>query len=144
MLITEDMRKQVKEVLLRASEDITVIVGRKVTVECKEWQDGSLSAQNEKDELLRKIICEVCEVTWEQVTDKSRKRDVVIARHLYCHFAYKWVRMSYGSIGEIVGGRDHTTALHACQAVKDALDSNNFILQQYHKSISIKIKAASL
>lgn len=144
MLITEVIRTEVEAILLRATNDINSITGRRVTVECKEWQDGSLKALNEKDAMLRQFVCEVCEIDWEQLTLKTRKRDIVLARQLYCWFAYSWVKINYKAIGEIVGGRDHTTAIHSCQTVKDLLDIKDPKMTHYHQRITVKINASSL
>lgn len=43
----------------------------------------------------------------------NRKRELVELRHIYCKIA-KRMGHTYGSIGEMLNGRDHTTALNSC------------------------------
>jgi chromosomal replication initiator protein len=33
--------------------------------------------------------------------------------------------VSYPSIGEKVGGRDHTTVIHSCEKIKEEIKTNN-------------------
>jgi len=58
-------------------------------------------------------------VSEEAIRGKSRLREVVDARNC----AMKYLRektklhLSYKTIGEIFGGRDHSTVLHACECM---------------------------
>lgn len=55
----------------------------------------------------------------EKLEHKTRKREIVKARHIAMHLAYKYGDFSLKYIGEAFGGRDHTTVINAKQAVKD-------------------------
>lgn len=47
----------------------------------------------------------------------SRKAHYVIARQLFCYFAYKVQKKSLTIIGQMLG-RDHTTVIHAREKVE--------------------------
>lgn len=50
----------------------------------------------------------------ERLTSKRRKADMVQDRHL----CMKWMRrqgVSYPVIGQMLGGRDHSSVIHACR-----------------------------
>jgi len=59
------------------------------------------------------IISEHCGVTVDDVLSKTRKKEQVEARHIFCAIMKKEFGYSYTSIGQIIGHRDHTTVIHA-------------------------------
>ncbi len=70
-------------------------------------------------ETIMEIVAQECGVTIEDIINRSRKREKVDARHIFCailkeHFGYKLEK-----IGQIVDGRDHTTIIHAVTTYKD-------------------------
>ena len=38
--------------------------------------------------------------------------------------------VSYPSIGEKLGGRDHTTVIHSCEKIKEEVKTNNTLEQE--------------
>lgn len=56
---------------------------------------------------------------------KSRKREIIIARHIIQYLAYKKSRLSLKRIGLLTGGRDHTTVIHAKTKVEHMLATND-------------------
>src|SRR5690606_12688890 len=51
-------------------------------------------------------------VTLEEITSKSRRFDIVMARCMICHFARKYTKMTLTEIGIALGGRDHSTVIY--------------------------------
>lgn len=49
----------------------------------------------------------------EQITGRSRRADLVKARHEAIYEAYRWSGMSTPVIGQAFGGRDHSSILYA-------------------------------
>jgi len=66
-----------------------------------------------KPEDILKIVSQECGVTEEDVLSRSRKGTIVNARHIYCAIMKKEFGYSYESVGQMVNGRDHTTAIHS-------------------------------
>ena len=41
--------------------------------------------------------------------------------------------ISYPSIGEKMGGRDHTTVIHSCEKIKEDVKTNNGLLEEINQ-----------
>jgi|694.fasta_scaffold22142_20 chromosomal replication initiator protein len=70
------------------------------------------------------IVLEGCEVTLEQLVSRCRERDIVDARKITCKVLKTKFNYSLKSIGDFIGGRDHTTVIHSITEF-DSLYSNN-------------------
>lgn len=73
---------------------------------------------------IRNIVCDHFKIPVESVLSKSRKKEVVQARHIAMYFAKMLTNDSLSSIGDVIGKRDHATVLHACKTVKDQIDTD--------------------
>lgn len=62
-------------------------------------------------------VCRHCCVKPRDITSKTRKQSIVIARQLTMHLYHKYTELSYTQIGRMLGGRDHSTILHGCNQV---------------------------
>jgi len=51
------------------------------------------------------------------ITGKSRPDHIAWPRHVTCYMLRELLKMGYREIGEIVGHRDHGTALYGCRQV---------------------------
>lgn len=60
-------------------------------------------------------------ITETQMKSKSRRRQVVTARHLCIYFLRLNTQLSLKYIGNLFGGRDHTTVLNSLSVVKSQL-----------------------
>ena len=68
---------------------------------------------------LQKVVSEHYNISLEDLQSKTRKKEVVMARHIAMHLAKEYTDHSLKSIGQYFGGRDHSTVIHALQAVND-------------------------
>ena len=80
---------------------------------------------------IQKAVCEFFTVPVDLLKAKTRKREVVQARQLSMYLAKHHTKSSLKSIGQHFGGRDHSTVIHSCQAVKDLMDTD----LQFKKSV---------
>jgi chromosomal replication initiator protein len=80
---------------------------------------------------IQKAVCEFFTVPLDLLKAKTRKREVVQARQLSMYLAKHHTKNSLKSIGQHFGGRDHSTVIHSCQAVKDLMDTD----MQFKKSV---------
>lgn len=59
----------------------------------------------------------------KDITGKSRKKELVVPRQIVMYLMREEINASYPTIGQELGGRDHTTAMHAynkiCREVKE-------------------------
>ena len=72
------------------------------------------------DDILEKV-CKHFGVTQQNVFSKSRKREFVQVRQISMYLAQKYTKMPASRIGQLIGGRDHSTVLHSCSAVEQRL-----------------------
>jgi chromosomal replication initiator protein len=74
---------------------------------------------------IQKTISEYFHVKMDDLKDKTRKKEIVIARQLAMYFAKEYTNHSLKSIGYHFGGRDHSTVIHAVQSVNDMYDTDS-------------------
>ena len=72
------------------------------------------------DDILEKV-CGHYNVAQQHVFSKSRKRDYVLVRQVSMYLAQKYTKMPASRIGQLIGGRDHSTVLHSCSTVEQRL-----------------------
>ena len=76
-------------------------------------------------EQIQKIVCEYFDIPVDLIRAKTRKQEVVVARQIAMYIAKEMTNSSLKTIGIHFGGRDHSTVIHACQAVEEFLKTNN-------------------
>ncbi len=72
------------------------------------------------DDILEKV-CNHYGVTQQNVFSRSRKRDYVLVRQISMYFAQKYTKMPASRIGQLIGGRDHSTVIHSCTTIEQRL-----------------------
>lgn len=72
------------------------------------------------DDILEKV-CGHYNVTQQNVFSKSRKRDYVIVRQVSMYLAQKYTKMPAARIGQLIGGKDHSTVIHSCSTIEQRL-----------------------
>ncbi len=72
------------------------------------------------DEIIEKV-CKHYNVGQQHVLGKSRKRDYVQVRQISMYLAQKYTKMPAGRIGQLIGGRDHSTVIHSCHTIEQRL-----------------------
>lgn len=61
---------------------------------------------------------------------KSRKKELVVPRQITMFLLREEISASFPLIGQEIGGRDHTTAIHACNKINEDLKNNQKLKQQ--------------
>lgn len=70
------------------------------------------------------IVSSFFDITVKDITGKSRKKELVYPRQITMFLMRKELNTSYPSIGYELGGRDHTTAMHAYNKVEKEVNDN--------------------
>ncbi|MBI2966852.1 MAG: chromosomal replication initiator protein DnaA [Bacteroidetes bacterium] len=73
---------------------------------------------------IQKVVCEYFDLPMDILKSQTRKREVVQARQLAMYFSKNMTRASLAAIGQLCGGKDHATVLHACRTVNNLIDTN--------------------
>ena len=71
-----------------------------------------------------KLIADFYNVDEDSVLNKTRKKEVVKPRQVIMYILREDFNVSFPSIGEKLGGRDHTTVIHSCDKIKEELKTN--------------------
>ena len=77
-----------------------------------------------------KIISNYYDVDEDSIYKKSRKKEVVKPRQVIMYLLRKDLNISYPTIGEKLGGRDHTTVIHSCNKVEEEIKTNTLLSQE--------------
>lgn len=77
-----------------------------------------------------KNVAEFYGVTYNDLTDKSRKKEYVKPRQIAMYLMRKEIKSSFPSIGNWLGGRDHTTAMHAFEKITQNIDDDKLVEQE--------------
>lgn len=81
------------------------------------------------DDILEKL-CNHYQVTQANVMSRSRKREYVLVRQLSMYLAQKYTRMPASRIGQLIGGRDHSTVIHSCNTIDQRLKIDKAFLEE--------------
>ena len=92
------------------------------------------------DDILE-TVCNHFGVSQQNVFSKSRKRQLVQVRQISMYLAQKYTKMPAARIGQLIGGRDHSTVLHSCTAVEQRLKVDSSFKDELHSiENSFKLK----
>ncbi len=75
-------------------------------------------------DFIQQIVSDQLNVTMDNMHGKTRKRSAVLARQLSMYLAKNYTNKSLKTIGETLGGRDHSTVIYSCKAVQDLMDTD--------------------
>ena len=64
------------------------------------------------------------EVSLDDLRGRARNQKIVAPRHLAMYLLREYGRLSYPQIGAMLGGRDHTSVLHACEKIGAEIERN--------------------
>lgn len=101
-------------------QDITIDLAKKIVANFVKSVSKEISI-----ETIQKVICEHLDIPVDKLKAKTRKREVVQARQLSMFFAKEFTNNSLKAIGGHFGGRDHSTVIHSCQAVRNLVDTDD-------------------
>ncbi|KKS92962.1 MAG: Chromosomal replication initiator protein DnaA [Parcubacteria group bacterium GW2011_GWE2_43_12] len=78
------------------------------------------------------IVAQYYDITMEDLVGISRKKNLVVPRQVSMYLMREELKSSFPTIGNELGGRDHTTAMHACNKIQVVLKDDNKIQQDIH------------
>lgn len=84
-----------------------------------------------------KIISDFYKIEEEAIYEKTRKKEVIKPRQIIMYILREDFSISYPSIGEKLGGRDHTTVIHSYEKIKNEIRNDNLLLKEIQEIRSI-------
>jgi chromosomal replication initiator protein len=93
-------------------------------------------------ETITKVVCEQLGVADNKIRDKTRKKEIVLARQIAMYLVKELTLSSLKTIGLHFGGRDHSTVIHACNTIED-MKSKDATFNNILEDIRNKVELAS-
>lgn len=133
--IALNVKTNIRE-LLGAYTQISVAsksMGIKITKEFVAKELGQrISEQKNKNVNLNQILKAVCNyysVKLEDIKSPKRTKELVLPRHTAMYLIYDITKTPYTTIGQIFGGRDHTSILHGIKKIEQEIKTKPKIKQ---------------
>lgn len=99
-------------------KDITLAEVRQVT------KDSTKPQKNISVKDVVKAVSSFYNIEEESIYNKTRRQEVVKPRQLTMYILREDYNISFPSIGQKLGNRDHTTVMHSCEKIKNELKTN--------------------
>lgn len=77
-----------------------------------------------------RIISDFYSVKEDSIYEKTRHKEVIRPRQIVMYILREDFNISYPSIGQKLGGRDHTTVIHSCEKVKNDIKNDQTLLEE--------------
>jgi chromosomal replication initiator protein len=74
-------------------------------------------------------VADFFEIKMDDLTGNSRKKELVVPRQITMFLMREEAKCSYPTIGQELGNRDHTTAMHAYEKIRKASEDDEKIRQ---------------
>jgi len=73
------------------------------------------------------VVANFFDISVNNLTGASRKKELVVPRQICMYLMREEAKCSYPAIGQELGGRDHTTAMHAYDKIKKSFEEDEKI-----------------
>lgn len=77
-------------------------------------------------ESITKVICDYFKIDENKIRDKTRKKEIVMARQVAMYLSKEMTKSSLKTIGLHFGGRDHATVIHSCSTIENLKQSDTY------------------
>src|SRR3989304_2069438 len=95
------------------SKDINLDLAKRTVKEIATDRKINVSIDN-----MTKTVCSALSIDENKLRDKTRKKEIVLARQLAMFFSKELTKSSLKTIGLHFGGRDHSTVIHSCNSIE--------------------------
>ena len=77
-----------------------------------------------------KVVCDFYGLDRKEIFLNSRKKEIVRPRQIAMYFLRSELNSSYPFIGKKFGGKDHTTAIYACEKIQNEIKKNEQLSEE--------------
>src|SRR6185312_3462006 len=77
-----------------------------------------------------KVVSEFYNIDEESIYNKTRRKEVVRPRQVVMYILREDFNISFPSIGDKLGGRDHTTIIHSYEKMKEEVKIDSLLAQE--------------
>ncbi|HUX60453.1 MAG TPA: chromosomal replication initiator protein DnaA [Ignavibacteriaceae bacterium] len=93
-------------------------------------------------EYITKSVCEYFGLDENKLRDKTRKKEIVLARQIAMYLSKELTKSSLKTIGLHFGGRDHSTVIHACNSI-EILKQSDISIKDILNTLKTSIEISS-
>jgi chromosomal replication initiator protein len=86
--------------------------------------------RNLEPEQIVQAVAEAFDLSLERLLGRDRAREVALPRQIAMYLLRKETSISLPQIGQVLGGRDHTTIMYGCDKVTDLLERDDRFRRQ--------------
>lgn len=79
------------------------------------------------------------QLTFDDLVGTSRTKNIAMARQIAMYMTREMTNLSLVDVGEIFGGRDHSTVMHACKKISSEMSEKREVYN-YVKELTVMIK----
>ncbi len=76
------------------------------------------------------VVASAFGISREKILSRERTREVALPRQVVMYLLREEANVSLPQIGEVLGGRDHTTVIYACEKVADMIERDDHLRKQ--------------
>jgi chromosomal replication initiator protein len=76
------------------------------------------------------VVASAFGISREKILSRERTREVALPRQVVMYLLREEANVSLPQIGEVLGGRDHTTVIYACEKVADMIERDDHLRTQ--------------
>lgn len=91
---------------------------------------SSLQSRNTTPKAILDAVSRFYDIDIKDITGKGRRKELVKPRQVTMFLMRKEINTSFPTIGHELGGRDHTTAMHACSKILKEVEDNERTKQE--------------
>jgi chromosomal replication initiator protein len=108
-------------------KDINIALAREALKDLLSIQNRQISVEN-----IQKTVADFYKIKVADMYSKKRPASIARPRQIAMYLAKDMTKKSLPEIGELFGGRDHTTVLHAVRKIGEERQRNSELNQQLH------------
>lgn len=124
--LAEKINSNIRELegALNRIQAISSIHGSPITLNLAESALKGILQSTRKEittESIQRTVASKFNVSLNDLLGKRRTQNVALARHVAMYLCRRLTGRSYPEVGAVFGGRDHSTAIHACKKLEETM-----------------------
>lgn len=133
--LAQSIRNNIRELegVLNRVIAMSQLQNRDISLEEVKQITASTIANNQKNNLtpknIIKLVSEYYDISIDNILSPCRKKNLTEPRQIIMYLMRDELKLSYPVIGAELGGRDHTTVIHACDKINNIIKTNEKIRQ---------------
>lgn len=105
-------------------------------------QNPTPKSQSIDFEAIIRCLCRHFAYTLDDLRSKNRSKELSFVRHVAMFLMKKFTERSLRDIGVFLGGRDHSTVMHALEKIEESIKTDSIIREQIEKIEASILKAS--